>query len=118
MALAEIRAAIAAALAEVANIGKVTPYEPYATREEDFKAFFLDDDLGYVLGWSITREATSERDRDTEGNLATHLMVIRGYRALSTGGATETEFQDLIEAVRTRLRREQVYQFGATATLV
>jgi hypothetical protein len=118
MTLADIRTAIVAAVSEVASIGKVNAYEPLATREEDFKTFFFDDELGYVLGWTVTREATTERDRDTEGNFATHLMVIRGYRPYGADGSTELEFQDLVETVRTRLRREQFNQFGGVATFV
>ena len=107
MALADIRAAIATALGQVTNIGKVNAYDVLAIREEDFKAFFLDSTLGYVQGWAITREATTEGDKDTEQNWRRHLMVIRGYRAIGSGGATETAFQDLVEAVCVRLRSEQ-----------
>jgi hypothetical protein len=118
MALADIRTAIAAALAEVTEIGKVNAYDVLATREEDFKTFFFDQDLGYVQGWAITREMTSEKDKDTEMNWSTHLMVIRGYRPIGAGGTTELEFQDKVEDVRVRLRREQRDQLGQTATLV
>lgn len=118
MALSNIRAAIAAALGDVTNVGKVNAYDVLTTREEDFKAFFLDQELGYVQGWAITREMTTETDRDTENNWSTHLMVIRGYRAIGAGGASETEFQDLVESVRTRLRIEQRLQLGGEATFV
>jgi hypothetical protein len=118
MALAEIRAAIASAMTQVTAVGKVNAYEPLATREEDFRTFFLDPLLDYVQGWSITREMTTERDRDTESNMSTHLMVIRGYRALGLSGGTEEAFQDIVEAVRTRLRREQREQLGGEATFV
>ena len=116
MALAEIRAAIATALATVANIGKVNPYDVLATREEDFKAFFLDRTLGFVQGWAITREMTTETDKDTEMNWSTHLMVIRGYRVIGASGATEADFQDLVEVVRARLRSER--DLGGNATFV
>lgn len=118
MALNDIRTAIAMAVAEVTDVGIVTPYEPLAMREEDFRSFFLSKALGYVQGWTITREATTERDKDTEANWATHLMVIRGYRALGASGETEAAFQDKVEAIRTRLRREQRDQLGHTATFV
>ena len=118
MALAEIRAAIGAALLEIPAIGKVNLYDVLATREEDFKTFFFDEDLGYIQGWAITREITSERDKDTEMNWATHLMVIRGYRPIGLGGETELAFQDMVETIRTRLRREQRDQLQRLATFV
>lgn len=118
MALNDIRAAIAMAISSVTDVGVVTAYEPLATREEDFKTFFFSKTLGYVQGWTITRETTTERDKDTEANWTTHLMVVRGYRALGTKGETEAAFQDLVEAIRTRLRREQRDQLGHAATFV
>jgi len=118
MALSDIRTAIATALGQVSAIGKVNAYDVLATREEDFKTFFFDESLGYVQGWAITREITSEIDKDTEMNWSTHLMVIRGYRPIGAGGTTELAFQDKVEDVRTRLRREQRDQLGGNATFV
>lgn len=112
MSLAEIRAGLKGALEDVPRIGLVTDYEPWARREEDFRRYFFDPALGYILGWSITRQATTEVDDTHDENTATHLMVIRGYRALADGAATEKDFQDLIETVRARLRLEQRARFG------
>ena len=112
MPLSDIRAAIATALSQVSAIGKVNAYDVLATREEDFKAFFFDATLGYIQGWAITREMTTEEDRSLEDNWSTHRMVIRGYRPIGAGGQTETAFQDKVEDVRDRLRREQRDQLG------
>src|SRR5574337_595473 len=38
--------------------------------------------------------------------------VVRGYAVLANSGATEKDFQDLIEIVRTRLRQEEVGHYG------
>ncbi len=118
MPLADIRSAIQAAMQQVAAIGVVTDYEPLATRKEEFERYFKASTLAYVLGWTITRESTDERDATTEQNWSDHLIVIRGYRPIGTAGATEKDFQDLIEAVRVRLRTEQRDQLGGAATFV
>jgi hypothetical protein len=112
MALSNIRTEIKAKLETVTNVGVVNDFEPHAARQEDFETYFRKPELGYILGWSITRESTTERDFVTEQNMAAHLMVIRGYRALETGGSTEKAFQDLIETVRVTLRKEQRDQLG------
>lgn len=118
MSVQTIRTALAAAVASVASVGVVTAFEPLATRREDFETYFKHASLAYIQGWTLTRESTDEREKDTEENWATHLFVIRGYRALGTDGSTETAFQDLVEAVRARLRREQRDQLGGEATFV
>ncbi len=116
MALADIRSAIQVAMQSVTGIGVVTDYEPHVTREEDLKTFFQVADSTQLLGWTITRESTEERDDTTGSNRARHLMVIRGYAAAANHAATEKTFQDLIEAVRTRLRQEQSAGLGGLVT--
>lgn len=111
MALAEIRSAWKALLGTVPSVGIVTDFEPWATREEEFKAFFYTPTLG-ILGWTITRESSDETEETHEQNFSHHMMVIRGYRALSVEGATEKGFQDLIEVIRSVMRHAQLDQLG------
>ncbi len=118
MSLATIRSAIKAALETVSNVGTVTDFEPYVLREEDLKRYFKPTDSVPFRGWTITRESTTERDITSESNFSMHLFVIRGYQALNSEGATEKEFQDLIEAVRVRLRQEEVGLFGQICQFV
>lgn len=115
MSLATIRTALKAAIESVTDVGVVTDFEPLATRQEHFETYFKAPALAYVQGWTITREATLERGHVTQANQSAHLMVIRGYRALSIDGSTEKAFQDLVEAVRARLRLEQRDQLGGVA---
>jgi hypothetical protein len=115
MALENIRTAMKTALLEVPGIGVVTDHEPLATRKEDFEGFFKHADLPYVQGWTITRESTGERASSTAATRRDHLMVVRGYRAIGATGATEKAFQDLVEAVCVRLRRELRDQYGGIA---
>ena len=130
MALSDIRAAIATALAAVPGVGVVNAWEPHVVREEDLRTFFVAPSLGYVLGWSITREATVETDDEEYGGVAevdgaqdvfedaAHRLVIRGYRAIDNKGATEESFQDLVEAIRDRLRQAMRAQYGDVTTQV
>jgi hypothetical protein len=118
MSLGDIRTAIQGAMQEVPSVGIVNDFEPWARREEEFRRYFFDRPLEHIRGWTITRQATEEIDNTLDGNFSTHLMVIRGYRALADGASTERDFQDLIEAIRTRLRAEQYGHFGGVCTLV
>ena len=106
MSLADIRTAIQGAMQEIADVGIVNDFEPWARREEEFRAYFLHPALQHIRGWTITRQATTETDDTLDGNFSTHLMIVRGYRALADGASTEKDFQDLVEAIRTRLRAE------------
>ena len=118
MSLADIRTAIQGAMQEVPSVGIVNDFEPWARREEEFRVYFYDRALEHIRGWTITRQATQEVDDSQEANFSTHLMVIRGYRALANGASTEKDFQDLIETIRTRLRAEQYGHFGGVCTMV
>lgn len=120
MALADIRSAIKTAMQTVASIGVVNDYEPHATREETVRTFFKSAALAYLRGWSITREMTPELNANTHQNASAHLIVIRGYQALDTAGATEKDFQDLVETVRVELRKAMrtTYGLGAAVVLV
>jgi hypothetical protein len=116
MALSDCRGALKALLVAITAIGPVVDYEPYSERVEDLLTLFKSPALGYLQGWTITREASAERDKDTESNWREHLFVIRGYKALS--GASETDFQDLIETICASLRAAQDDALGGVATLV
>jgi hypothetical protein len=118
MPLDEIREAIATVMNTVPAIGVVTAFDPLTTRKEDFERYFKTAAGDEMLGWAITRESTVERDGTTEQNLSEHVMVIRGYHAIGNFGATEPVFQDLVETLRARLRREQRDQLAGAATFV
>ena len=112
MSVAVLRAAIKTAVESVANVGLVHDYEPYLKSDAELRTFFQVTDAAALLGWTITRERTEERDAFTDLDMDSHLMVIRGYAAMQGQAASEKAFQDTIEAVRTRLRQERVNRFG------
>jgi hypothetical protein len=118
MSLATIRAQIKTAMESVAGIGIVTDFEPALFRQEDFERYYKPVGESALRGWSITREASSERDAITEQNWREHAMVLRGYGAIGADGASETAFQDLVETLCVRLRSEQRDQLGQQATFV
>lgn len=107
MSLAQIRAALKATILTVPNRGVVSDFEPAVTREEDLKTYFLDPALGYILGWSMTRETTAVRDATNMSDFEDHLLVLRAYRAVDAAGASEKQLQDLVELVRTAIRAEE-----------
>ena len=112
MSVAILRAAIKTAIESVASVGVVTDYEPYVRTEAEIKIFFQVAEATQLLGWTVTRERTEERDSSTGLDMDQHLMVLRGYAAVNANAASEKAFQDLIETVRARLRQERVNGFG------
>ena len=109
--LADVRAALKTALEGIAGIGIVTDYEPYFRTEAELKQFFQAAEGEALLGWTITRERTEEKDLTTELNEREHLMVIRGYAAMNVQAASEKAFQDLVETVCDRFRAAQITDF-------
>lgn len=107
MSLAQIRTALKATVETVPNVGVVTEFEPAVTREEDLTTYFVDSELGYILGWSMTRETTTGRDATNMSDFEEHLLVLRGYRAVDNKGESEKELQDLVELVRTAIRAQE-----------
>jgi hypothetical protein len=107
VSLAQIRTAILGTVNSVPNVGVVTEFEPAVVREEDLNTYFLDPDLGYILGWSLTRESTACRDATILSDFEEHQLVLRAYRAVNNAGASEKQLQDLVEAVRAAIRAEE-----------
>lgn len=114
MPVADIRTAMRSTIAAIPAVGVVTDYEPFAIREEDFKKYFLAKGAAVVLGWTITRESTESEENSQAGDQETHVMVVRGYHALQRAGASEQDFQTLIELVRGTMRaaRSGLYGLG------
>jgi hypothetical protein len=119
VSLATIRAALKTRLETVTDVGVVSDWEPYVSRDEDLQTYFKSDSLDYLCGWTITRESTQEQHHTmVRKNLSVHTMVLRGYRALDEVGQTEQAFQDLVEAVCAALRVEIAERFSGTVVMV
>lgn len=105
MALRDIINAVVAQMQTVEGIGQVHDHVVTAVTEADFRAYFYNPDTQKVLGWTVTREATDERDTEVTTRRAYHTIVVRGFMGVQeakTGQDTPSEnvFQDLVETVR------------------
>lgn len=104
--LAQIRAAIKAKLAGVANIGVVHDYERFAARENDFQALYKDVPSGRLLGWNFSRASTAELDLNNREVRRIHSWSIRGLMSMDDADASEKLFDTLVESVATAFRAD------------
>ena len=70
---------------------------------------------GNVLGWTVSRRATSERHLTSLENEREYIFRLRGYMQINDAAATETTFQEMIEDVCDDFR--ETYTLDATAEL-
>lgn len=118
--LADIRTAIASAVGEVPDVGVVHAFERYVRgSEQKFRELYtveLPDGTRQLRGWWLRRVATRESN-DSIGEasdaLNVHTWHLRGYMALSDEHASELTFDELIEAIRDRVREDLT--FGGAA---
>ena len=98
------RAALFAILQTVPNIGVVHAYERMAADLSKLKQFYFSQAHQQIRGWFIRRVSV----RETGILIPTYLEVvewqIRGFMALDDSASTELVMDDLIEAVRDKLR--------------
>lgn len=101
------REALRTLIAAVPEVGVVHAFEPYAKTQTEFQAAYLWTVPGggqQLRGWHIRRTATRERELGVGRTLNAHTWRVRGFMALDLGGATELEFDDLVEAIRRAYR--------------
>jgi len=99
MSLDAMIEAVGDILLTVTGVGtKVHKYQRWGADEAAFKALFVDGDK--ILGWTITREASSSVDYTGGTSRDSHLLVVRGYMGLQDAANTEKTFQNLLEAIR------------------
>ena len=109
--LEQIRAAIVATVAGIADIGKVHGYERYAQKASDLQKTYVAtiNGVDQLRGWFVRRVGTIENDlAATAGGryVVTHAWRITGYMALSDDAASEIAFDGLIEAIRDAFRAD------------
>jgi len=99
--LAQIREAIRARVAGIANIGKVNDYERYATHMSDLKTLYVATIAGadQLRGWHIRRVSKRESYIDLQRWVIVNNWLIRGFMALDDSAGSEKTFDDLVEAV-------------------
>lgn len=104
MSLATIRSKYKTLMSAISGIGVVHDYERWSVDWAKFLEQFKDPTSGKILGWTITREKSSEEFLPGSTYRRTHDMVIRGYQGLRDEDGSEKTFQDLIETVCNTLR--------------
>lgn len=107
MTVATQRAALAALIAAVPNVGIVNDYERYARDESKFKAAYVYTPAGgdqQVRGWRISNTAVQERSLGVKRVLNVMTWQVRGYMSLADDEGSEKVFDDLVEAIRTAYR--------------
>ena len=110
--VAQIRAAIVAKHAAVADVGAVHEYERYVREEAKFRDLFVVDQVGgtkQLRGWWWRRVATQERTLSTATVMNVHTWQARGYMALNDDDATELDFDAQIEAFRDAVRLDPTF---------
>jgi hypothetical protein len=100
----QIRAAIAAKMTAIANMGAVNEYQRYAKMQSDLKAFYVSGTPAVLQGWNIRKVKTHEYFIDTGRTVVFHEWRIRGFRALEDAAESELVLGDLAEAIADAVR--------------
>ncbi|MBE0627981.1 MAG: hypothetical protein IH603_00015 [Burkholderia vietnamiensis] len=105
----DIRAAIKAKIAAVADIGVVNDYERYSKNQSELQAQYVATIAGskQLRGWNIRRKTTKETSPATGSYAVTHAWDLRGYMALDDSAESEKTFDGLIEALRDAFRTDE-----------
>lgn len=100
-----VRDAIITQLSGVPNIGKVHPYERFATNAKAFRELYVENDK--LLGWYVRRIGTREI---SVGEGVNHIIVrwrITGLMAIDDVSQSELTFDNLIEDSRDQFRADR-----------
>lgn len=108
MSVATHRAALAALLRSVADVGIVHDEEPWARAEQAFRELYswdAGDGTRQLRGWWLRRTRTAEQQLGVGRTLNVHTWTVRGFMALSPPNSGKA-FDDVIEAVRRAYRAD------------
>lgn len=110
MGFAAVRAALKTLLEGVEGIGEVHDYRRHTTTWE--KYFQRHAKNGRVNNWEITREAAEQELIAVQGAGGTepwyhntHRVAILGFMGLDDAKPSEKDFQDLVDAVVEKIRK-------------
>ena len=101
-----VRNSIVATLNSVPDIGMVHAFPRYANNLATMKEFYVSPAHQQLRGWHIERQSFREEGALQERTVDTARWLITGMLALSDGGESFLQFDDLIEAVRDVFRFE------------
>lgn len=107
--LEQIRAAVKAKVAGVADIGQVHDYERYAKVQSAMQAEYVAaiGGVDVLRGWFIAWRGQSSRTPGLGRWEVENKWELRGFHALSDAAASEKTFDDLCEAVRVAFRDDE-----------
>lgn len=103
--LTQIRDAIAAKMATVADIGKVHKYERFAKGEKDFRLLY--EHQGQIRGWNIRRLTRAENSQVMGESNVINRWQIRGFMSMSDADASELVFDGLVEGLCAAFRADE-----------
>lgn len=104
----KVATAISVLIFQVSGVENIYDYMPLAKDWGSFLAQFRDGNR--VQGWTVERKSTRNEWLDSEENLWTHTMLIRGYLGLSEVDLSGKTFTGMIDDV--------VNKFDDEATLL
>lgn len=93
-----IRDWLVAQLNTVPNIGTVHSYQRYAAREKELADLYHHN--GRMHGWFVRRVSVAEKTLAAGINSEQTIWQVRGYLAINDATASELEFDDLLDAIR------------------
>lgn len=107
--LAQIRAAVKAKVAGVADIGQVHDYERYAKVQSAMQAEYIAT-IGatkFLRGWFIAFRSRSRRSPGQGRYEVRTMWELRGFHALDDAAASEKTFDDLCEAIELAFQADE-----------
>lgn len=93
--LSQIRGAIAAKIATVANIGKVHQFERFAKGEKDFRVMY--EHQGQIRGWNIRRIKRTATSKVLGVRDVVNVWRISGFMSMSDADGSELVFDGLLD---------------------
>lgn len=111
----DIRREIAERLKAIEGVGKVHPFERYASKHEALKGFYLNS--RHLCGWYVTRLSCREEEFTTCFNKVFTDWQIRGFMGLEDAAASEIAFDAKIDAIRRDFRNTPLKSADATGLI-
>jgi len=114
-----VRAAIAANLAAVPDIGMVHNYERYAKEYDALQALYVTqiDGANQLRGWYVRRTGRRQSSPSLGRYVITESWLVKGFMALADDTESELVFDALCEAVIEAFRADETLG-GAVASTV
>ncbi len=94
-----IKQAIVNVLNSVPEIGKVQPYQRYASRNNKLDDFYKDEPKGQIRGWFVRQGSWRQSLQVASCSERTRIWRIQGFMSLNDDQQSEVVFDDLLERI-------------------